>query len=79
MTICSMNDDLDPHEMVKLNLASLNCFKHLYHLEINEVGKIEGRLNLEDLQIASFLPDAYLGSSVELNCPRLRALKAGAG
>ena len=79
MIICGLEksivkDWIDP-EPIKLNLASLNCFKRLNHLEIIEVAKIEGRLSLEELQIASFLPDARSDLSIELNCPRLRALK----
>ena len=79
MIICGLKksivkDWIDP-EPIKLNLAHLNCFTRLKHLEINEVAKIEGRLSLENLQITSFLPEYSFGSSIELDCPRLRALK----
>lgn len=63
-----------------LNLDHLNHFKRLNHLEIDEMpfrksSCLTGKLNLPELQIASFTPMRYSGSSFELNCPKLRALK----
>ena len=59
-------------------LSCLNHFRALCHLEINEMPGLEGKLDLPDLQIAAFqtAPNAVIQHSwIELNCPRLRALK----
>lgn len=66
-----------------LNLESLNCFVHLRQLEI-KMPCVEGKLSLPELRVAAFNrchmqfnKEFYLvyGSSFELDCPKLRALK----
>ena len=79
MIICGLKqtgkrDWIEP-KSIEVNLDHLDCFNRLNHLEINEVAKIEGKLSMKELQIVSFLPNRFTGSSVELDCPRLRALK----
>lgn len=63
-----------------VNLDDLNHFKRLKQLQIDEMlcarsSCIKGKLNLQELQIASFTPCGLSDSSFELNCPKLRALK----
>lgn len=63
-----------------LNLEHLNHLKRLKHLEFNEMpcaeaGCLTEKLNLPELQVASFTPLLGSGSSFELNCPKLRALR----
>lgn len=61
------------------NLTSLNCFEALSHLEMDEMPSIKGKLNLPELQIASFRTPyglkEYQNYLFELKCPKLKALK----
>ena len=63
-----------------LNLEHLNHLKQLMHLEFDKMpcekaACLRGKLNLPELQVASFTPLRGSGSSFELNCPKLRAMK----
>ena len=65
-------------DTTEFDLDCLNGFKALRHLEIIEMPGINGRLDLPDLRVAAFEtnPKQVIPYSwIELNCPRLRALK----
>ena len=58
-----------------IDLNDLNCFRELTHLEIySEYGHVKGKLNLPKLQIAAFEAGSDT-SGLELDCPKLKALK----
>ena len=63
----------------EFDLTCLNCFWALNHLDIDKFDIIKGKLNLQELKIASFQGDhgdsKVRRLSFELNCPKLRALK----
>ena len=80
MIICTKtsSSDYKDEDARVFYLSCLNHFRALCHLEINEMPGLEGKLDLPDLQIAAFqtAPNAVIQHSwIELNCPRLRALK----
>lgn len=85
MVICSKTgySDLRRHDETEYDLNCLNFFGALRHLVIDRLPRTRGKLNLPELRIAefqnyeNFKPEFYelKDSSLELNCPRLRALK----
>ena len=71
-------NDLRENDVYELDLSSLNCFRALNHLQINAIGRVKGKLKLQELQIAAFCesnesPD----SPIELDCPKLKVLRIG--
>lgn len=76
MIICSPVQEVGNREkdVTYFDLSCLNFFSALNHLEIDQMNGIEGRLDLQELQIAAFAVETRRGF-FELHCPKLKALK----
>ena len=71
-------NDFKNSDATGLNLKFLNCFKALNHLEVVGFTSVNGKLNLQELRVASFqigYDFRRTESSFELDCSRLRALR----
>ena len=80
MVICTKRSwtELRGSDATAFDLNPLNFFRAINHLEVVGFTSISGKLNLQELQIASFqigYGNTQLESSIELDCPRLRALR----
>lgn len=63
---------------IEFDLNSLNYFRALNHLEIDQMHRIDGKLNLQELRIAAFRVDDESNapeSLFNLDCPALSALR----
>ena len=78
MVICTKQRWNERIDDTGFDLDSLNCFRALNHLEVVGFTSMNGRLNLEELRVASFwISFRYVPneSSIALDCPRLSALR----
>ena len=64
-------------DFLSVNLYDLNCFEHLVHLELHELGLENGTLRLGDLKVAFLSNVNRENTKFELDCPRLKALGLG--
>ena len=79
MVICTKRSwtELRGSDETGFDLNPLNFFRSISHLEVVGFTSINGKLNLQELQIAFFRIGCGTRpeSSIELDCPRLRALR----
>ena len=68
----------DERKASEFHLSTLNFFRSLRHLEMNEFPCVLGKLDLPELQVAAFQITSgseYAEVRFELACPKLRVLK----